>query len=166
MSAIPFDALYAAWTAWRAEKGSPLNYPRDVALADFNAQQFVTGKRDVSANEVLHYFGVHPRTLRQLQGYALAADSAAAPTDAQLAAADFFAMLTFSGFKMFQTSDAATLAQITTMLQAIASDPASGVTGDDVAAVLALADVSQTWAQAHNYGDFVSNLQLDERGLQ
>jgi hypothetical protein len=155
------DALTYVWNAFRAGAGAGLS--REAALDAFNAQSVPTGAQDVTVNDVLHHFALAPGKLRMFQAFA--ATAATNPTPATEAAMDFFVMLTFPGFGPFKTSDLATAQAVATMLASIASDPASGVTAADVAALLALAQTSASWAQANNFGAFITNAQLDERGL-
>jgi hypothetical protein len=69
-------------------------------------------------------------------------------TTAQSAGAQFAALMQSSQFTAFKTSTSAGMAAITAMLNAVASDAASGISLSDVAALLALAANPVPWWSA------------------
>ena len=69
-------------------------------------------------------------------------------TTAQSAGAQFAALMQSSQFTVFKTSTSAGLTAITAMLNAVASDSASGLSSADVTALLALAQTTTPWWQA------------------
>jgi hypothetical protein len=151
------DGLSVAWKAFR---GMNPTLETHVALDLFNAQQIVTSQRDIPVNEILHYLA---GKLRIMNDYVL--KNANDKSDSYIAAADFYTMLSFPGFGPFMTSNPQIYATLKSMLLTAAANPDCGLTGDDVQAIMALSNVTQNFAQANNYGQFITNAQLTERGL-
>jgi hypothetical protein len=136
-------ADYTALTAeWATLSGTTAE-----KLAAINALTVAGPNQDVPPSAVVAYLALNGK-FAALMKYAQSPPA----TDAGVAAANFAAIIGLgNNAPIFEMSVPATYAAIEAMLDALASDPASGVASADVAALLALAATAVPWWQANGY---------------
>ena len=87
-------------------------------------------------------------------------------TGAQQAAANWAAFIATPGISSVQTSVPAVYSMVSTMMSAIASDSASGLTGAIVSSLLALAATQIPWWQANGFSGPITSAYLTAESPQ
>ncbi len=148
-----YDALKTEWAA--------LSGTTAAKLAAINAMTVAGPKQDVSVSSVVAYLALNAK-FANLQSYA-----ASPPTGAQAAAVtaakEFLAILS-TPVSTFQMSIASIYSTISTFLNALAADPASGITAADVTALLAMTATTIPWWKANGYTSPFTQADLDAAG--
>lgn len=138
-----YDALIAKWATL------PAGDTTEQKLAAINALTVAGPKQDVSLAQVVRYLGLNLK-LAALQKYAAAAAQAGSPTEAQIAGAEFAAVLMCPNAPPFFAADSAAL---NSLLTAVAGDASSGLVTDDVTNLMALFAPQVPWWQASTEQD-------------
>lgn len=131
-----YDALVAKWATLAGTTAEKLAAIDALTLAGPN--------QDVRATAVVGYLALAGK-LAGLQAYAASASTSA---PAGVAAKQFFALLSIPSFTAFEMSDPTVYQAVEAWLNAWAADSATGITADNVAAILALAATTLPWWQA------------------
>lgn len=143
---------YAALgSEWAAITAANPGYTTAQKLAAVNALTVAGPNADVSVSSAA-LFLANEGKWAALVAYAQKAfatlQAGGTLTTAQSAAAQLNALMQTPQFTVFQTSTSAGLAAVTAMLNAVASDSASGISSGDVAALLGMAQTTIPWWQA------------------
>lgn len=149
-----YDALVAKWatlTGTTAEK-----------LAAVNALTVAGPNIDVPASEVIGYLALNGK-LSALQAYA-ASPPSGATAGAVTAAKELIALFSLPTFATFQMSNSIVYGGVSQFLGALASDPASGVTSQDEASLLAMAATALPWWQSAGYTSPINENDLAAAG--
>lgn len=134
---VDFTALIAKWPSI---SGSTTQEKLDA----INALTVAGPNVNVQPSQVVRYLALNLK-LATIMKYAASPPSTLAGT----CATELVALLNIGqNAPPFYTSDPADYAALQGMLNALAGDAASGITSDDVAALLALASTTMPWWQA------------------
>jgi hypothetical protein len=151
-----FDALRAQWTTL------PAGDTPAQKLAAINALTLAGPAVDVPVGEVAGYLALQGK-LSALQAYA-ASPPAGANATAVVAAKELVTLLGAPSVSVFRMSDAATATAVRNFLNALTADAATGITAQDVAALLGLAATTLPWWQASGYSSPIAQSDLDAAG--
>jgi hypothetical protein len=138
-----YSALQTLWATL------PPDNTTDQNLAAVNAMTVAVPPVDIPASAIAGYLGRNLR-LAPLIAYATAAPSGSNPA-AVMIAKNLLAILQLGSPPDFQSSDPATFASLSTALGVLVSDPLSGLTSGDAAAIVALSQPTIPWSRANGY---------------
>ena len=147
-----YDTLIAAWnstTLPAGVTGTPLSASMTTAqkLAAINSWTVVGPYQDVTPSSVVAYLALNVK-LAGLINYAKSPPA----TAAGIAASELIALLGMgTNAPSFAMSNPSVFTTISTMLNAVAADPNSGLASADVANLLALAATTMPWWQHAGY---------------
>lgn len=150
-----YDALVAKWAT--------LTGTTDEKLAAINSEMVAGPKQSVEVSAVTGYFATQLK-LASLMAYA-DAPPANAVSEAVASAKNLVALFRLPQPPVFRTDIPEIYSVVDAALEALASDPLTGVTQSDADTLIALADTMTHWWAANGYPEPINYVNLSQAGL-
>lgn len=144
---------------WPSVQGADLA----AKLAALDAETVAGPNIDVAIGDIVGYLAIGGK-IAPLQDYA-ASTQTVSNKNAVDAARTFFVLINTPRISVMQTSVPSVYAAVQGFLSTISADAASGITTNDVQAILGMAATTMPWWQANGYSSPIGTGDLEAAGI-